>query len=1328
MVDDVPVAHSLVAVATAYDFLYEHLNDTLRSKILQKVSDVSKELYGRSFKLSWGTQYIQNHVATNYVALFTGALVVEKHNKESTVWKGRAHHMLNRTMFLLSHVIDGCMEEGAAYGSYTSRSLTQYIFLAKRHLGIDLTRNIWLEEHFWFIYHTILPGFTETVGIADSNSNWFYGPESQLVFLDNYVLRKGYGNWLASKIRKMRLQDRTLRGTFGHSYCTLHTEFLFYNASIPEKEPPIARTPQFHVFEDWGVVTYGGGALDNEGQRSTFLSFKSSVLHGRAVNEIVRRKPYDWITGWRSFHPGHEHPDQGSFVFAPNGVPFITEALYGPKYTWLNNVLLFGPTTKPTCSGPFEGQIGDCGKWMNYRGETFWFADAEIVAATQTEEVVFMSGEMSGWYSSSLGLASVYRALVLLRPGVLLVVDHIEKRVESPTRDVGAFFHNRNTSFEVQKDKDGATFGSITLQNETYLVHWTNSHEGHSIVRSQSIEYRAEAGRRKTHFLNITTKLKNRQTRLAYVFVAPGNKVTKPKLQGKESGVHASLEINGLPCRVSIATKYNSSKGRRSFLSFDGFARVQVADMDIKTLLHNLREEVSCSVCTSIFTEPKQLPCLHSFCLHCLRKWHRASFNGRGTIKCPNCQALSRVPESGDLKDLPTSFYLNGMIDVLTIKECNSGQVKCGNCDKKSSECNYCFQCSSFWCEGCVSGHNIIRSYKDHRVLALKEFQDKDYEDVLKRPVFCTKQRHQNEELRYFCKNCQAAVCQTCVTLEHAGHGLEHIEEEAERQKTQMRSLIETQRHNLQAKVNAVSQLEEDCAKLTQQSESVKKDVQTFADKIIAATEAKKQSIFEAVENQTKKSLEGLTTQKTEMEHEINAIGSSLEQAEKLLTRSTNAEIVQMKETLETIVGGVSGVAETVAKRESEGLPVLAFVENQKVFDFVNTQEIGSFQILRQTKANQSVAEGQGLRDAIVGREAMFVLITKDAEGRQCYNKSDLVTVEISDERGREYVTEVLIKESQDGIYKISYFPSHQGTCKVSVKINEENVRDSPFPVQVKPMQFTPLLSFGRKGSSIRMLNSPCGLAVNDSNDIAVTELSNHRVQIFSSEGNYLRSFGRQGSNEGQFNKPIGIAFAKNGNIFVADSENHRIQIFSGLGEYLGTFGSQGSLNNQLCNPHGLSINSSGNIIVADSGNKLIKIFSPNGEFLMQIGEQGFFTCPTHCVQYDEKIIVSDGHEHCVKVFDRKGDFKFTFGKQGGGDGEFNNPRCLSVNKSGHLMVCDSWNNRIQVFEMNGKFICKFGTKGENVGEFKLPSAVAFFTNGQLVVSERYNDRVQIFH
>ena len=553
---------------------------------------------------------------------------------------------------------------------------------------------------------------------------------------------------------------------------------------------------------------------------------------------------------------------------------------------------------------------------------------------------------------------------------------------------------------------------------------------------------------------------------------------------------------------------------------------------------------------------------------------------------------------------------------------------------------------------------------------------------------------------------------------------LEHIEEEAERQKIEMTSMIETQRRILQAKMRAVSRLDEDYAKLIQQGEDLKQDVQRIVDNLMTTIEAKKQNIFSAVETQTKKSLESVTTEKTEMEHQIEMIKSSLEKADKVLTRSTNAEVVQVKKSLETILKEVDQAEPT--DRDPKELPKLVFVENQKMLETVNTEEIGTLEILQQTKASQSVAEGKGLEEGTVGGEAQFVLTTRNSEGRQCYNKHDRVTVEIRDEQGRECAAEVQINDNKDGSYKISYSLRDQGRYKVTVKVNGQHVRDSPFSCQVKSFQFKPVLSFGKEGSSVGMFKNPWGVAVNSKDEIAVTDHLNHRVQIFNSDGNYLRSFGRQGNKAGKFSYPMGIAFHKNGNIFVADQVNHRIQIFSGEGKYVGMFCGKGSLDSQLNNPCGLSVDSDGNIIVADKGNKLIKIFSPDGKFLMKIGEQGSFTGPIHCVQCDRYLVVSDTNEHSIKVFRRDGSFQYKFGKEGGGDGEFNYPCCLSVNKSGPLMVCDSGNNRIQVFEMNGKFVGKFGTNGSNLGEFANPISLAFLSNGRIAVAE-WSHRVQIF-
>ena len=746
--------------------------------------------------------------------------------------------------------------------------------------------------------------------------------------------------------------------------------------------------------------------------------------------------------------------------------------------------------------------------------------------------------------------------------------------------------------------------------------------------------------------------------------------------------------------------------------------------MDLTTLFYNLREEVSCSVCSDLFTDPKHLSCLHSFCFKCLQQWYETCGGGEA-IKCPKCQTFSRVPANGELKDLPTSFYLNGLIDVLAIKECKKTQVKCGNCDKKWSEVSYCFQCCIFYCDQCVVAHNILRRNREHRVLAIKEFQDKDYEDVLKRPVFCSRQDHQEEELKYYCKECDTTLCQTCVTLEHGGHALKLIKEEAESQKLGIKSVIEKHRKKLEAKMKEVTQLDEDYVEMIQQNEIVKRDAQRFADNLIKSIQAKLQNIITSVENQTKKSLESLAAKRSEIQHQIRVLESSLNEADKLLKRSTAAEIVQLKKSLPTIFLG--GNQNEPIVYDSSSQEILIFVENKKMYDIVNMEEIGFLKEANRTKPIESLAEGEGQKEGTVARKAQFNLITRNAEKKQWYDQRNRVAIEIKDEQGQECVTEVRTDDNKNGIYNISYYPRVQGTFKLLVKVNGEHISCSPFTVIVKPFQVRPVLSFGKEGSGDGMFKYPFGMAVNDKDEIVVADCNNHRVQVFDSNGTFLRSFGHQGENAGEFIYPNGIAIDKDKKIFVADMGNNRVQIFSWEGRHLGSFGGKGSLDNQLFQPWGLSLDSTGNIIVTDSGNKLIKIFTPDGKFVMKIGGQGSFSFPVHCVQCGEYFIVSDRCEHCIKVFSREGHFQYKFGKNGSGDGEFNGPRFLSVTQSKHLLVCDRYNHRIQVFKVDGTFVEKFGLKGSNLGKFNEPSSSAVSSDDRIVISDLCNHRIQIF-
>ena len=430
---------------------------------------------------------------------------------------------------------------------------------------------------------------------------------------------------------------------------------------------------------------------------------------------------------------------------------------------------------------------------------------------------------------------------------------------------------------------------------------------------------------------------------------------------------------------------------------------------------------------------------------------------------------------------------------------------------------------------------------------------------------------------------------------------------------------------------------------------------------------------------------------------------------------------MQPNDVLNIILREENSKEETVTDRENESfLARLSFVKNQKLFDLACGEQIGSLKST-QTRAQQSSADGKGINEAIVGLEAQLVVTTRNAEGQQCHDDYDSVSLEIRNRQGDNCTADVQVQDNKDGTFKIKYFAKKTGTCSASVKVNGEHIRGSPFEVEVKPRQFRPVLSFGK-----RILKEPWGVAVNEQDEIAVSDVGNHKIHLFKSDGTHIRSFGGGGTQQGEFNRPAGIAFHGN-NIIVAEQGNHRVQQISKQGQYLSHFGEKGSLDHQLSTPCGLSIDSDGNILVADLSNKSIKIFSAGGQFLTKIGKENSFTKPFHCIQHDNCLIVSDSDDHSVKLFDRKGNFLYKFGKKGNADGKFNTPHCLSMDKAGHLIVCDKENYRIQVFDLSGKFVAKIGTIGSGIGELNEPVLAAVLSDGKIVVTEFRNSRIQIF-
>ncbi|XP_068160626.1 dermatan-sulfate epimerase-like protein [Antennarius striatus] len=575
--DEVPAAHSLTGFAIAFDFIYSYLDGQRREVYLRKMRSETEELYELSKCRAWGKQYLHNHQTTNILAILIGAIVLGSHgNPESMIWKQVAVNYMEKNMFLLNHVVDGSLDEGVAYGSYTAKSITQYVFLAQRHFNIDNLQNNWLQGHFWFYYATLLPGFQRTIGIADSNYNWFYGPESQLVFLDTFVMRNGTGNWLAQQIRKHRPKDGPMGQSTAQRWATLHTEYIWYNHHLTPQPPQVFGRARMHIFSNWGVVTYGAGLPI--GQGNTFVSFKSGKLGGRAVYDIVHDKPYSWAESWKSFNPGHEHPDQNSFTFAPNGQVFVSEALYGPKYTFLNNVLVFSPSPTSQCNSPWEGQLGECAKWLRWTEKGLGDVRGEVIAASSHMNTMFVSGEAVSAYSPAMRLKSVFRALVLLNSQTLLVLDHVEKWDDSPVTSLSAFFHNLDIDFKYVPFRFMGRYNGAMMDvwDAHYKMFWFDSRGQSPDTRIQEAEQAAEFKMRWTQYVNVTFEMTGAVSRIAYVFHGPYVKVASPKfIDNNKNGAKLSLTINNTETIISIATNYKDIGARLSYLGFAGHCKVE---------------------------------------------------------------------------------------------------------------------------------------------------------------------------------------------------------------------------------------------------------------------------------------------------------------------------------------------------------------------------------------------------------------------------------------------------------------------------------------------------------------------------------------------------------------------------------------------------------------------------------------------------------------------------------------------------------------------------------------------------------------------------------
>jgi len=240
-------------------------------------------------------------------------------------------------------------------------------------------------------------------------------------------------------------------------------------------------------------------------------------------------------------------------------------------------------------------------------------------------------------------------------------------------------------------------------------------------------------------------------------------------------------------------------------------------------------------------------------------------------------------------------------------------------------------------------------------------------------------------------------------------------------------------------------------------------------------------------------------------------------------------------------------------------------------------------------------------------------------------------------------------------------------------------------------------------------------------------------IATYKNEDQFKSGFGksleRLGGGTGSlgFARPFDVTGDNHGHIFVSDGVQGVFEIDEIKNDF--RLLECKKCNFSLAAPRGIACDT-GRIFVGLPSLGQIVVLSYNGELLDTIGKRGSMPNPIDVVldTMRHRLLVVDNKLHQVKVFSDRGDTLFTIGTRGFGDGEFNFPQSVAVDRYGNIYVVDAFNFRVQIFDSTGKFLRKFGKQGDQWGQFAMPKGIALDADTNIYVLDSQHEHFQVFN
>ncbi|KAM4611067.1 E3 ubiquitin-protein ligase TRIM33 isoform 2-T2 [Polymixia lowei] len=271
----------------------------------------------------------------------------------------------------------------------------------------------------------------------------------------------------------------------------------------------------------------------------------------------------------------------------------------------------------------------------------------------------------------------------------------------------------------------------------------------------------------------------------------------------------------------------------------------------------------TCAVCKqnlqSRDSEPKLLPCLHSFCLKCIPQPDRQISvqmpgpHGQTDTHIVNVMRCTVCHQDYKQSDIIDNYFVKDTTEASSTSDEKSAQV-CTSCEDNAGTIGFCVECGEWLCKTCVEAHQRVKITKDHKIRT-KEDADADAASESvgtpgQRPVFCPV--HKQEPLKLFCETCDTLTCRDCQLLEHKEHRYQFLEEAFQNQK----GIIETHMTKLQEKKNyvhySVSQVQSRLKELNETHRKVEHEIKIAVFTLINEINKKGKSLLQQLESVTK--------------------------------------------------------------------------------------------------------------------------------------------------------------------------------------------------------------------------------------------------------------------------------------------------------------------------------------------------------------------------------------------------------------------------------------------------------------------------------------------